>query len=88
MTYTRNQTEYLEPEEMRIYQAIRDLVAAGRTANNSQIARKLGIPATRVLKITRELWLRSYLVDKGRGSAYHWRPTGKPALTEDSGVRT
>lgn len=82
MTYSKNHVQYLDDQEMKVWTAIKELVSLGRSANNTQIARRTGLPTTRVYRVTQELYARGYLRDHGRGSAYHWRPTAKVAQCE------
>jgi len=83
MTYIKDGTEYLDSREMRVYQAVRQLNADRRTTNNSQIARITRDSTTAVGQVTQRLRRRGYLRDISKGAAYHWRLTGKPAVTED-----
>jgi biotin operon repressor len=77
MTYIRNGVEYLEPDELEVWHAVKALNAQNRTTNNSQIANRTGLSRTRVSKVTAYLKARGFLKDVSKGAAYHWRIGGK-----------
>jgi len=85
MTYLKNGVEYLDDDETRVLRAIRDLNAAKRTTNSSQVASITGMPRTRVAVLTRGLSARKYIKNVGKGAAYHWRLTGKKPGANDHG---
>lgn len=66
------------PHARAVYTAVCKLASEGRTGNNSQIARCAGISRNAVSETTGILAQRGFIVDKGKGAAYHWRPTAKP----------
>lgn len=78
MTYRTQGTEYLEADEQKIYEAVVDLTARGRTVNNSQLSSETQLSRTRTGQVTRELSARGYIRNTGKGAAYHWRITGLP----------
>jgi IclR helix-turn-helix domain len=85
MTYLKGMTEYLTPDDKRVWDAVQYLAGQGRTTNNSQVAEVTGLPRTRVRQIATQLRRRNYLRDASPAgcAAYHWRITDKPAITED-----
>lgn len=78
MTYLRDGFEYLTEDEAAVRGAILELTARKRTGNNSQIASATGLSRTLVGKITTELRMRGFIVNTGKGAAYHWRVTAQP----------
>jgi hypothetical protein len=86
MTYLRNGVEYLDAMEHDVYGAIKALVAARRTVNNSQIAAHTGISRTQVAYITSGLRLRGIIENVSTGAAYHWRLTSKPVQLREPGL--
>jgi len=77
MTTLKDGVEYLLPDDLKVYRAVEYLNGRGRTTNNSQVANAAGLGRTSVANITAHLRTRGYLVDKGKGAAYHWRTTSK-----------
>jgi hypothetical protein len=85
MTYLRNNTEYLEHDEWRLYLAVGHLASAGRTVNNSQLARWTGMSRTKIRAIAERLARRGYLRDAAPlKAAPHWRMTTKNARPSPS----
>jgi Mn-dependent DtxR family transcriptional regulator len=84
MTYLRDGQEYVDRDEQRVLAEIAYLSTSGRTTNNSQIARAVRFPTSKVARIVEGLRLRGYIKNVGKGQAYHWRLTdkGKTAKTE------
>lgn len=80
MPYLKEGVEYLLPDEMKVYEAVKYLNGRGRTTNNSQVAWAAGLGKTKVSQITASLHGRGYLTDKGKGAAYHWRTTSKEVI--------
>lgn len=85
MTYLRNNTEYLEWDEWRVYLAVGHLASAGRTVNNSQLAAWTDMSRTKVRAIAERLARRGYLRDSAPlKAAPHWRTTNKIARPSPS----
>lgn len=82
MTYLKDGIEYLDSQEMKIFESIRYLSNSGRTTNNSQIAADTGIGRTTVANVTAHLSARGFITDEGKGAAYHWRIGGKTPRRE------
>jgi DNA-binding IclR family transcriptional regulator len=78
MTYLKDGWEYLTDEETAVYRAIQELTRRKRTGNNSQIASSTLLSRTTVGKLTTELRMRGFIVNTGKGAAYHWRVTAQP----------
>jgi hypothetical protein len=80
MPYLHEGVEYLLPDEVKVYEAVKYLNGQNRTTNNSQVAWAASLGKTKVSQITAWLRGRGYLVDKGKGAAYHWRTTDKKVI--------
>lgn len=78
MTYLKDGIEYLYEDEQTVYDAIKAINAAGRTTNNSQIARYTGMSNGRVATVVTELRSRGFIKNVSRGAAYHWRIGTQP----------
>lgn len=78
MTAIEHGTEYLDDQEYRIWEAVGKL-SRTRTANTSQVARRVGISATTASRVLHHLKARGFIKDVSRNTAYHWRQTGQPA---------
>ena len=84
MSYLRQVVEYVDRDEQKVLAEIAYLNSAGRTTNNSQIARIVRFPTTKVRRIVDGLSARRYITDVSKGAAHHWRLTdkGKSARAE------
>lgn len=80
MTTLRDGTEYLDNQEREIYLAVKKLSEAGRTTNSSMVARYTRIGRTTVTNVLHHLRARGFIRNAGKGAAYHWRVTDKPAV--------
>jgi DNA-binding transcriptional MocR family regulator len=80
MTYIKDGTEYLDSQEMKVYEAVRANSAAGRTTNTSQVAADVQLSRTTVSNVLAHLKARGFIKDISHSAAYKWRLTDKPAL--------
>ena len=78
MTYLKDGYEYLDAQELRVYRVIQRLNAARRATNSSQVAAAAGISRTTVTGVCHHLKARGFLVNAGKGAAYHWQATSQP----------
>jgi hypothetical protein len=87
VTYIKDGTEYLDSREMRIYESVRYLNEQKRTTNSSQVAQASGDSPGIVTNVCHHLKARGFLADVSKGAAYHWRTTGKQAVTDPAFTR-